>query len=141
MLPHEVRRRCQEKFGLGANPLARRRLYELLERLCTVHGERACMVVAECIVQAGDKRSPAQWFAFSVTRRLREMGMGAEAKPVSMDDLITGAELERRQRAEVEASHTPQQPRRPNTARNQPTTQNGPVRMFQPPEREPGCEG
>lgn len=146
MLPHEVHRRLKERFGYGGNPLARRRLFDLVQRLCTVHEEPACRLVAELVVQAAEKRMPDLWFCFAVTRRLRESGMGAESPPVSMDNLITGAELERRQSVAAALPPAGQTPPRQggsnggSSARAEAavkqraavTAANEPVRMFQP---------
>jgi len=70
-------KRLEERFGLGGMPLARRRLFQRLERISTAD-QVAYDIIVECANFAIAKgRDKGKCFCSSVTRRLAENGYPA----------------------------------------------------------------
>jgi hypothetical protein len=64
-------------FGLGAEPALRRRLYERLQRLVSLHGQQVEILIAEKRSLALDPHTvrPGNYFAKAITTALRERGL------------------------------------------------------------------
>lgn len=71
--------RLQKRFGLGANPEARKALYRRFELATEVHGERALVQLKTVAAEATGKRKPDRYFCRAALCRLRELGMMALA--------------------------------------------------------------
>lgn len=67
--------RLERRFGLGANPEARRRLYRRLELACEIHGERAYVQLCTVAAEAASARKPDRYFSHVALLRLREQGL------------------------------------------------------------------
>lgn len=74
-LGFELRTRLERRFGVGADPTARRRLYSRLELAVEVHGERAYRALCTVAAEATSARAPDRYFCFSAVRRLAELGL------------------------------------------------------------------
>lgn len=61
-------------FGGGDNPSLRRALYIRVQLTCQTFGKPAEMIVREVCEAARRARSPGNYFAFAIVRRLRENG-------------------------------------------------------------------
>lgn len=61
-------------FGGGDSPTLRRSLYIRIQLTCQTFGDPALVVVREVCEAAKRARSPGNYFAFSIVRRLRENG-------------------------------------------------------------------
>lgn len=67
--------RLVKKFGLGQSRDARLTLYCSLEMLAAgVDGEKVLRLISEVVAEAVSARRPANYFCFSIVRRLRENG-------------------------------------------------------------------
>ena len=64
-------------FGLGTEPVLRRRLYDRLARLVTQHGQKVEVLIAEkrTIAKSPSTRMPGNYFARAITQALREQGL------------------------------------------------------------------
>jgi sirohydrochlorin ferrochelatase len=60
------------RFGLGTCPELRKALYRRLERLVAEREGEAYYIISCVAAEANGKKDPGRYFAFSVTRRLRE---------------------------------------------------------------------
>lgn len=72
--------RLERRFGLGANPEARRRLYRRLELAVEVHGERALVQLKTVAAEAASARKPDRYFCRASLCRLRENGLMPQAE-------------------------------------------------------------
>lgn len=66
--------RLMALFGGGDNPSLRMSLYIRIQLTCQTFGKPAEVVVREVCEAARRARSPGNYFAFSIVRRLRENG-------------------------------------------------------------------
>lgn len=66
--------RLMSLFGGGDNPTLRMALYIRIQLTCQTFGAPALAVVREVCEAARRARSPGNYFAFSIVRRLRENG-------------------------------------------------------------------
>lgn len=73
-------------YGLGSRPDIRMKLYKQLQRQVEVHGERAYVIIRECMQAATAARHPDRWFAVAAMRRLTEK-LGV---PNTVDEAIAG---------------------------------------------------
>ena len=64
-------------FGLGNEPVLRRRLYERLQRLVETYGQKVELLIAEkrSIAKHPTTRMPGNYFARAITIALRENGL------------------------------------------------------------------
>jgi hypothetical protein len=69
--------RLEKRFGLGANPEARRKLYKRFELAVEVHGERALVQLKTVAAEAAGARKPDRYFCRAGLCRLREQGLMA----------------------------------------------------------------
>jgi len=69
--------RLERRFGLGANPEARRKLYRRFELATEVHGERALVQLKTVAAEAASARKPDRYFCRAALCRLREQGLMA----------------------------------------------------------------
>jgi hypothetical protein len=76
VLTTEVASRLERKFGLGAFPLVRRRLYQRLQRLAVEHGQPVLEIIGQVEIEAvgPNVRDKGQYFCFVAKRRLAELG-------------------------------------------------------------------
>jgi hypothetical protein len=87
MLVSEISARLERAFGLGSNPLVRRRLYRRLQRLAEQRGEAVLHIIAQVASEAQAKtiKSPGQFFSYVIGRRLKESGY--DFLPPGQDDV------------------------------------------------------
>lgn len=74
-LAFDLRARLERRFGKGADPQARGRLYARLELAVQVHGERAYRALCTVAAEAASARAPDRYFCYSSVRRLAELGL------------------------------------------------------------------
>lgn len=72
--------RLVRRFGMGADPSRRQKLYRTLVALVAEHGDRVYKIVCECAAEAASAQKPANYFCFAVTRRLKEAGITGPGK-------------------------------------------------------------
>jgi hypothetical protein len=74
-------RRLEAKYGLGEIPFASRKVYNHVERLCHVHGDRVYQIVWDMAAYADTRDNPGRNFRKYVLIRLAEHGFDTSAKP------------------------------------------------------------
>jgi len=74
-LAHGIPERLTRRFGLGAKPDARRRLYRRLQLAVEVHGQRAFVQLRTVAAEAAAARKPDRYFCHVALVRLREQGL------------------------------------------------------------------
>lgn len=70
----EIASQLTRDFGLGTNPVARRRLYFRLQREVQKFGDPVHEIISMVAMESRDKTCPAHWFARSVVLRLKDAG-------------------------------------------------------------------
>lgn len=75
-----IAERLQKRFGLGANPQARKNLYHRFELAVETHGERAYVQLRTVAEEASRARKPDRYFCRAALCRLREQGLLAQAE-------------------------------------------------------------
>lgn len=73
----EVVDRLTRRFGMGSKPELRKALYERLGRIVEDGevGEEALHIISTVAADSVGKRTPAQYFAWVVMRRLMDRGI------------------------------------------------------------------
>jgi hypothetical protein len=66
--------RLERKFGLGDNPIAARKVYGHVERLCEQHGDPVYNVVRDMVDYCDTARNPGRTFRAFVLTRIQEHG-------------------------------------------------------------------
>jgi len=66
--------RLRSKFGLGASPHKRMKLYVRLEALCAEHGSEVYLLLCAAAAQAVKKQLPDRYFCKTACRALRDAG-------------------------------------------------------------------
>lgn len=70
-----IEERLTLKFGLGADPAKRRKLYQRLERMVDREGDRVLRLISEAVAQSVGARDPGRYFCRAVTGKLRDSGL------------------------------------------------------------------
>ena len=73
--------RLAKKYGLGENPMASRRVYAHVERLCHAHGDPVYIIVQDMAQYADSRDNPGRNFRAFVLKRIEEHGFPTKPPP------------------------------------------------------------
>ena len=110
--------RLERKFGPGTNPVASRKVYQHVERLCETHGDRVYNIVRGMVDYADTTPKPGTCFRAYVLVRIQEHGYGIKTHAGGHNDpnLLAAVNEQRGRIGLVRVEAEPREPKPSSTA-------------------------